>query len=158
MKKMILFLSAVIVIFGLIAFLDHYQNNQKLNRNIYDEPTLNPSAVKELNDPLYQNQISLNELQKMIDDNENITVYFYSPICAHCETTTPIIVPMAEKLGINLRKLNLLEYETGWDMFEIKGTPTIINYNKGEEVSRFVGGASELEFKAFFKQIKKGNS
>ena len=88
-------------------------------------------------------------------NEENVTVYFYSPLCVYCERTTPILVPLAESLDIDLKKLNLLEFNEDeiWDAYEIEGTPTVVHYKNGEEVARIDGQRTEEVFELFFEQF-----
>ena len=46
---------------------------------------------------------------------------------------------MAEELGIDLVQYNLLEFEQGWDDYNIESTPTIVQFKDGKEVARIVG-------------------
>ena len=53
---------------------------------------------------------------------------------------TPILTPMADELGIRVpSNVNYLEFKQGWDDYNIKSTPTIVQFKNGEEVSRIVG-------------------
>ncbi len=40
---------------------------------------------------------------------------------------------MAEGYGIDLVKLNLLEFEAQWDAYGIEATPTLVHFEDGEE-------------------------
>ena len=55
-----------------------------------------------------------------------------------CKEATPILTPLAEELGIDLVQYNLLEFEQGWDDYDIEGTPTIVQFKDGKEVARIV--------------------
>src|SRR5699024_9191262 len=80
---------------------------------------------------------------------EDVTVYFYSPTCIHCQRTTPVLVPLAEEMGVDIKKMNLLEFEDEWDTYDIEGTPTLIHFSDGEEKDRMRGEQSEEEFCKF---------
>ena len=103
-------------------------------------------------DNLYNNSISFDQLKKSLANNENLLVYFYQTDCMYCKKTTPIVVPMAEKMGIDLKVFNLQEDISGWEQFDIKGTPTIVNYKNGKEFSRIHGQQSEEEFQKWFSE------
>lgn len=103
---------------------------------------------------LNSNKISPGELDSAINTDERVLVYFYSPQCSYCKETTPIIVPLSNDMGINLYHLNLYEYEVWWDKYNIEGTPTLIHYYNGEEISRLVGAHSKSEFDKYFKEYK----
>ncbi|WP_407271641.1 thioredoxin family protein [Radiobacillus sp. PE A8.2] len=129
-KNMIIFISIILVLFIALAFVVNYQNN---------------------NDPLYQNQISLDDLSDTLNNEEDVTVYFYSPTCEHCKVTTPVVVPLTEDLGIDMKKVNVLEYDAAWAQYDIEGTPTIIHFEDGEEAARISGSQPEASFRSFFE-------
>ncbi len=109
----------------------------------YGDKRLNPATAELLNDPLYQNIILPDELAQRLARKEEVYVYFFSPLCPHCKSTTPVVVPIAKELGIDLKMYNVLEFEQGWTDYNIKGTPTIVHFVDGEEKDRLVGGASQ---------------
>ncbi|UOQ86603.1 thioredoxin family protein [Gracilibacillus salinarum] len=154
MKKMIIFVLLLVVIFGALIFVVQYQNSQKLDGvdNPYNKSDLDQATIDQLEDPIYQNQILPDELQEKLDNGEDITVYFYSPTCIHCQRTTPVVVPMAEEYGVDLVKLNLLEFEAAWNEYSIEATPTIVRYEGGEETARIVGENEQAAFENFFEQ------
>lgn len=152
MKKMIIFGVSLLVLFGLLAYVVNYQNQQASEDNPYGKSNLEQATIEQLDDPLYQNQVQPDDLKEMIDSGEEVTVYFYSPTCSHCVNTTPIVVPMAKELGVDMKKLNVLEFESGWNTFNIKGTPTIVHYENGEETARIVGEQPEAKFDQFFNE------
>ncbi|MRH44145.1 thiol reductase thioredoxin [Aquibacillus halophilus] len=151
-KNMITFIIVLVLLFGALAFVVSYQNQQQSEGNPYGKSSLEQGTIDQLNDPLYQNQILPNELEERLENNEDVTVYFYSPDCIHCQNTTPLIVPMTEGLEIDLKKLNLLEFEGAWNTFNIESTPTIVHYENGEEVARINGARPIIEFDNFFNE------
>jgi thioredoxin 1 len=130
-KKLLMFGLTVVVLFGALFFVVQYQKSQ--NKNYYG------------------NQITPDNLQAALNEGEEKTIYFYSPECVHCQEATPIVVPLAEDLGVNLEKVNVLEYPEAWDQYQIEGTPTIKHYVNGEEVAKIEGAKSESQFKEFFE-------
>jgi|SRR5690625_491664 len=139
-NKMLLIVSVIILLFVALYFVNNYKNKQALEigENPYGKEELRQETIDQLNDPLYQNIIVPDELDEKLANGEDITVYYYSPTCVHCQNTTPIVVPLVEELGIDLKKMNLLEFDK-MDYYQIEGTPTIIHYEDGEEVVRAVG-------------------
>lgn len=159
MKKMIIFGLILFLVFGLLVFVVNYQKEAEVKEklstgvdNPYGTTDLHEATVDQLDNPLYQNQLTLSNLVAKLEENEEVTVYFYSPTCTHCQETTPVIVPLTEELEIDLKKLNLLEYENGWNVFAIEGTPTIVHYENGQEVARISGSQPKENFKAFFDE------
>ncbi|WP_458413626.1 thioredoxin family protein [Schinkia sp. CFF1] len=155
MKKVIVFGVIVIAIFILLGAFSSMQNKQEeAIGNPYNKETLHPATIEQLKDPNYQNLILPDELKKILEDKGSAFIYFYSPTCAHCKRTTPVVVPMAKELGINLQLFNLLEFDDGWDTYKIEGTPTIVHFVDGKEVARIEGGVEAEQFKKWFNENK----
>ncbi|WP_077617069.1 thioredoxin family protein [Bacillus sinesaloumensis] len=152
MKKVIIFTVIIVAIFGALAFVTTQQNKQQAEGNPYGKKNLDPATIKQLDDPNYGNQILPDELETKLENGETMTVYFYSPTCPHCQETTPVIVPMVDDMGLDLKKYNLLEFEEGWNKYGIEYTPTLIHFENGEEVSRLVGyHPDHNEYKTWFE-------
>ncbi|RWZ55213.1 thioredoxin [Halobacillus fulvus] len=151
-KKMIIFATVLAALVAVLVFVVNYQNTQQAEGNPYGKDNLDQATIDQLDDPLYDNQILPDELDERIQSGEPTTVYFYSPTCIHCQRTTPVVVPMTEELGIDMVKLNLLEFPSTGNQYQIQSTPTIVHYENGEEVERIVGERPEGEFEAFFNE------
>src|SRR5690625_2088874 len=151
-NKMLIIVVVILVLFAGLYFVNNYKNDQALegNENPYGKETLKQETIDQLDDPLYQNIIVPEDLDAKLANGEDITVYYYSPTCVYCQKTTPVVVPIAEELGVDLKKMNLLEFDK-MDYYHIEGTPTIIHYEDGQEVSRIVGEQSEENFRSFFE-------
>ncbi|PLR97857.1 thioredoxin family protein [Bacillus sp. T33-2] len=155
MKKVIIFLAIIIALFAALFTITRMQNAEKASGNPYGKDTLHPETVDQLEDPNYQNIITPDELTQKLQDDEDVTVYFYSPTCSHCQRTTPVVAPLAKEMDVDLVQFNLLEFEDGWNNYNIKETPTIVQYKDGEEVNRIIGYHEEEEFKAWFNENSK---
>ncbi|KHD84118.1 thioredoxin family protein [Heyndrickxia ginsengihumi] len=159
MKKVIIFLAIIVVLFAGIAFITKYQQSKNTTHNPYAKAKsvneLKPETKDQLDDPLYQNIILPNELKSKLQDKKDVTVYFFSPTCPHCKRTSPIVVPLAKKMGIDLKEFNLYEFDDGWDQYKIEATPTIIHYKNGVEDARIVGEHTKAEFKQWFNKHVK---
>lgn len=150
--KMLIIIGAIVVLFGGLIFVTQYKNQKVVSENNpYGKDNLRQETIDQLDDPLYQNIIVPDELDEKLANGEDITVYYYSPVCVYCQKTTPIVVPITEELDIDMRKMNLLEFDL-MDYYDVEGTPTIIHYENGEEVGRIVGQRTEEEFRAFFEE------
>ena len=153
MKKVIIFLAVIIVLFVAVGFLTKMQNEQKVSEeNPYDKEKLHPETIAQLEDPNYQNLILPEDLKKKLDNKEDVTVYFYSPTCSHCQRTTPVVAPLAKDMKVDLVQYNLLEFDNGWDQYLITETPTIVQYKDGKEVNRITGYQNEDVFKQWFNE------
>lgn len=104
-----------------------------------------------------QNEIKVNELQNNLLKKDEKLVYFYQTNCSYCKKVSPIIIPMAKELDIDMKTLNLEEEPNGWNLFNIEGTPTIIHYKNGKEIDRIEGEYKEEEFKIWFQKNTNKN-
>lgn len=151
---MFIFIIILLVLFAGLYFLVEYKNNQAVgdSDNPFGKSNLDQATIDQLDDPNYQNQILPDELSKKIENGDSLTVYFYSPTCIHCQRTTPILVPLTEELGIDVKKLNVLEFQSAWQTYGIEGTPTIVRFKNGKEVARISGGQTKEQLRAFFEE------
>ena len=152
MKKVLIFLVGIIIVFAAISILSNQQTKKNAVGNQYGKDTLHPETVAQLDDPNYQNLILPHELTKKLKVDDEVTVYYYSPTCSHCQRTTPVLAPLADEMGIDLVQYNLLEFEEGWDHYQVSETPTIVHYKNGKEVARIVGYHEKAEFEAWFTE------
>ncbi|GGG15282.1 thioredoxin family protein [Paenibacillus abyssi] len=138
-KKLYIYILIVIALFGTIFFL-----NQSNKNELYDKPVsdLNPATRAILDDPNYQNIILPAELESKVDSNEGSFVYFFASDCGFCAQTTPVLMPLAEDLGIDLPQFNLREFEDHFRKYAINYTPTLAYFKDGVEVARLEGGIS----------------
>lgn len=152
---MVLIVGVVVILIGGLFVANNYKNNQAVenNDNPYGKSNLEQETIDQLDDPLYQNQITPDALATKLANKEDTTIYFYSPTCSYCVQTTPVLMPVAEDLDVDVEKLNLLEFPEEWDVYEIEGTPTVIHYQDGKEISRITGQQPEAEFEGFFKEF-----
>lgn len=157
MKKVVVFLALIIALFGTLAFVTNMQNEEKVSSadNPYNKNDLQPETIAQLEDPNYQNLILPEDLEKKLKNKEDVTVYFYSPTCSHCQRTTPIVAPLAKEMEVDLVQFNLLEFENGWDQYGIEETPTIVQYKDGKEAARIIGYHEEPDFEAWFNDNSK---
>jgi thioredoxin 1 len=155
-KKVIIFLGIIIALFIGTAYLTNMQNKETAGAdNPYGKDTLHPETVAQLEDPNYQNIITLDALDKKLSDSEDATVYFYSPTCPHCKVATPILMPLAEEMDVNIDQLNVLEYESAWDDYTIEGTPTLVRFEDGKEIARISGARDKEQYQEWLNQNVK---
>ncbi|ANU25996.1 thioredoxin family protein [Planococcus versutus] len=155
MKKLFIIAGIVVVVFIGIIFLTNQANDEKLANNPYDTEELNQATIDQLDDEDYQNIILPADLEKEIASGEPTTVYFYSPLCSYCQQTTPVLMPVAEEMDVDVLQYNLLEYEEEAAPYQIEATPTLIHYKDGKEVSRWVGAQPKENIELFFTDVVK---
>lgn len=143
MKKLGLIGAIVVVLFAAIIILTNLANNDKLEGNPYGTDKLNQSTIDLLDDENYQNIILPEALKEKIDSGEPVVAYMFSPTCVHCQAMTPALMPIASEVGVQIDQYNVLEYEQGWDDYNVEATPTLIYFKDGKEVNRIVGDYSK---------------
>ncbi|MBY0599764.1 thioredoxin family protein [Bacillus bingmayongensis] len=135
MKKMLIFGGIIIVLFAAILAVTNMETNKK--------------------ESYYTNKISADEIRKNNEEKKEQTVYFYQTGCVHCEKVSPIVVPMAKDMNIDMKVIDILNDNPTWDEYKIEGTPTIIHFKDGKEVSRIHGEKPKETFEKWFKENKK---
>ncbi|AAS39754.1 MULTISPECIES: thioredoxin family protein [Bacillus] len=139
MKKILIFGGIIIVLFAaMFAVAQMEKKNASTNEKDY-----------------YSNKISLEDLNKNIEDKKEQTIYFYQTSCVHCQKVSPIVVPLAKDLNVDMKVIDIENLNEPWDKYNIQGTPTIIHFKDGKEVSRISGEQSKEKFKEWFEQTKK---
>ncbi|WP_242294080.1 thioredoxin family protein [Bacillus cereus group sp. BfR-BA-01381] len=139
MKKILIFGGIIIVLFAaMFAVAQMEKKNASTNEKDY-----------------YSNKISLEDLNKNIEDKKEQTIYFYQTSCVHCQKISPIVVPLAKDLNVDMKVIDIENLNEPWDKYNIQGTPTIIHFKDGKEVSRISGEQSKERFKEWFEQTKK---
>jgi thiol-disulfide isomerase/thioredoxin len=125
-----------------LLFVVLYVLNQSNRNALYDKPVadLNPATRELLKDPNYQNIILPDELDDRIGSGESMFVYFFASTCNFCRETTPVLMPIADELGIDLPQFNLVEFQDYYRKYNIVYTPTLAYFEGGREVARIEGG------------------
>lgn len=149
-KKLTLLFIGLFILLGVLFLFLWPNSNDVKGKKLYHKDKLHVATLLQLDDPLYENIITPSSLKTELENKENITVYFYSPLCHHCKEETSIIVPLGNEKGVNLYLLNLLEFKEAAKEFNVKGTPTIIHYQDGKEVKRLVGTQDKAAYTQFF--------
>lgn len=152
MKKLLLIGGIIIVIFGLIVFLNKQSNETKLKDNPYGTKDLKQSTIGLIGDKNYNNIVMPEDLYEKVSSGEEVTAYFFSPECQYCMKMTPILMPIAEKNEIQVYQYNMLEFSKEAQPYGITSWPTLIHYKDGKEVARSVGlpESPKEDIQAFF--------
>ena len=157
MKKLLIIGSVIVVLFAAIIVLTNVSNKSKLEsaNNPYGDKKLKQETIDQLDDKNYQNIMLPDELEAKIKAGEPVNAYFFSPICVHCQAFTPVLMPVADDLGVNIAQLNVYEYGDLWK-YNLEATPTFIRFEDGKETARFVGALAEEDLRAFLdKEVLK---
>jgi thioredoxin-like negative regulator of GroEL len=151
-KKVLIFLGIIVLLFVALGFITNMQNKEKVEGNPYGKDDLQPATIDLLDDENYQNIILPEELDQKLANKEDVTVYFFQSTCEWCKQATPILMPMTEDMGIDLVQYNLYEFKEGWDKYGIEGTPTIVQFKGGKESNRIVNLQDEEVYKQWFEE------
>lgn len=151
MKKFLIYFSIIVLLFvGLYAIDALSQREQNLAladdaERLYNTSPdkLRDSTKAQLQDENYQSIILPDELKQRLDNEESLFVYFFSPECPFCVSTTPQLMPLAEQIGVTVYQFNVLEFNQGWAEYQLQSTPTLIYFENGKEADRLVGGIVE---------------
>lgn len=181
MKKLLIYLSVIVLLFVVLFVLNRTSTSTADNAdNVYGikSSKLHPETREQLDDPNYQNIILPDQLKTELSKKGDLFVYFFSSACPHCKLTTPVLMPIAKELQVDLKQFNLLEFPEGWQEYNIEFTPTLVYYKDGKEIklgtqivdgkqvdllSRMVGGVEERpgdggftaqNFRDFFNKYK----
>jgi thioredoxin 1 len=73
--------------------------------------------------------------------NKVVLVDFWAEWCAPCKMMAPVLNEVAEELNGNshVGKLNIEQYQSMAQQFNVRSIPTLILFKNGKEVKRFVG-------------------
>ena len=139
MKKMGIFIIVIVALFGGIFALNKANVNEVYNKPVSE---LNPQTRALLNDPNYQNIILPAELESKVESSEGSFIYYFASDCGFCKQTTPLLMPIAEEMGINLPQFNLREFDDYFNKMGIHYTPTLAYYKDGKLVDKLEGGVA----------------
>ena len=73
--------------------------------------------------------------------NKVVLVDFWAEWCAPCKMMAPVLNEVADELTGNshVGKLNIEEYQSMAQKFNVRNIPTLILFKNGKELKRFVG-------------------
>lgn len=150
MKKLLMIGGVIVAVFVLVIVLNNQSNKSKLKDNPYGTTKLDQATIDLIGDKNYNNIILPQDLEKKIESGESVTAYFFSPTCSYCKQMTPVLMPIAEELKVDIHQFNLLEFHQVAGGYDIEGTPTLIHFKDGKEVDRLYGAAPEETIREFF--------
>lgn len=121
------FLIVLLIVIGAFVILNIYAR-----RKIKNMPKVADSnKIITLTDKNFNQQIK----------NKRVLVDFWAEWCGPCKMMAPILNELAEELpeGQAVGKLNVEEYQSMAQKFQVRGIPTMILFENGKEINRFVG-------------------
>ncbi|PYE89480.1 thioredoxin family protein [Bacillus sp. 196mf] len=152
MKKMLIFGGIIIALFAAIFAVTQMEEKTTTSQKMEE----GGATGSQTDGPdYYTNKISLSDLQKNLKEKKEETVYFYQTSCVHCQKLSPVVVPMAKDLNVDMKVMDIEKLDAPWDEYKIQGTPTIIYFKDGKEVSRISGEQPKDKLKEWLEQTKK---
>lgn len=121
------FLIVLLIVIGAFVILNIYAR-----RKIKNMPKVADSdKIITLTDKNFSQQIK----------NKRVLVDFWAEWCGPCKMMAPILNELAEELpeGQAVGKLNVEEYQSMAQKFQVRSIPTMILFENGKEINRFVG-------------------
>ncbi|GAA0438241.1 hypothetical protein GCM10008983_13950 [Lentibacillus halophilus] len=159
-QKLLMILGPIVVLLIALYFVTDFKSQQDTDdqKNPYGKDNLDQATIDQLDNPDYQNQIVPNELDEKLENGKDMFVYFYHPECPHCKKLTPRLVPLAQEMSVDMKKVNLLEFKNAWGAYGIESTPTLVYYEDGNEVNRVNGAQPNDMFRDFFNEYAVDDS
>ena len=157
MKKLLTIGGVIVVVFILIAVLTNKSNETKLKDNPYGTNDLETSTINLLGNEHYQNIVMPDTLFEQIKSGGPVTAYYFHPDCQFCMQMTPVLMPIANEMDVNVRQYNMLEFGQQVDAnteYNITNWPALVHYKDGKEVGRMVGAQPEENIRAFFNEFE----
>lgn len=152
--KVLLLMGGVFaVLIGILIALFSYQD-VKLADSPYQTSKLNGATIDSLDDPNYQNIILPGELDEKLGQGEDAYVFFFSPLCKHCENAKDDITKAFKDTETEVFHYNVLEFEDGFDDYDLKGTPTVAYFKDGKFESSLIGAKTYDEYVEWLADTK----
>ncbi len=106
----------------------------------------------------YQN-IKYDEYKKKIENKETFLLFVWQEGCTHCEAFKPIFNNVIKKMdlkvyGIDLKGLSEDEYKVFKNKTFVTGTPSLVLFEDGKYIDKFVGNKTEEELLEFLNEMK----
>lgn len=151
MKKLLIIGGSIIIVFALIVFLSNKSNEAKLKENPYGTDKLAQPTISLIGNEHYDNIVLPETLSKKIESGKPVTAYYFHPECGYCMAMTPVMMPIAKEMGVDVLQYNMLEFPHPAD---IQSWPMLVYYEDGEEVARLAGQQPEENIRAFFTEFE----
>lgn len=157
MKKLLLIGGIIIAIFVLVVVLSNKSDATKLKDNPYGTDKLSKSTIDLIGNKNYSNIVQPDDLFKKIEAGESVTAYYFHPECQYCMQMTPVMMPIATEMEVNVLQYNMMEFGDKVGMntgYKIESWPALVHYKDGQEVGRMVGAQPEENIRAFFTEFE----
>ena len=85
---------------------------------------------------------------QVLQSDTPVIVDFWAPWCVHCRVIAPILAKLAQRYAgeIVVAKINTDEDVQYASRLGVRGLPTMVVFQHGQEVDRWIGAMSEAAF------------
>ena len=135
--------TTMIIVLSVVAFLGAFYTMARARmKNI--SMVADSDNILTLTDKNFQHQTK----------NKLVLVDFWASWCAPCRMMAPVLNEVADELTGNslVGKVNIEQYQSLAQKYQVRNIPTLILFKNGREVNRFVG-VKNKEF--LLQQIRK---
>ena len=151
MKKLLIIGGAIVAVFILIVVLSNKSDQIKLKDNPYATDKLSKSTIALIGNENYDSIVQPEVLNDKIASGEPVTAYYFHPECQFCMAMTPVMMPIAKEMGVDVLQYNMMEFPHPAD---VQSWPMLVHYKDGKEVGRMVGEQPAENIRAFFTEFE----
>lgn len=156
MKKLLIIGGIIVAIFIAIIVLSNKSDEAKLKDNPYGTDQLHKSTIALIGNENYSNIALPDEVFSKIESGEPTVVYYFHPECQYCMQMTPVMMPIAKEMSVDVLQYNMLEFgDDAFKKFGIDAWPALVYYKDGKEVIKTVGAQPEENIRAFFTEVQQ---
>lgn len=84
-----------------------------------------------------------------------VMVDFFADWCGPCKLAAPILDELSEEQkDVTIVKMNVDEYPEASRKYGVMSIPTVIMFNKGEEVTRQIGFSGRAGYEKMIEEVK----
>jgi thioredoxin 1 len=98
--------------------------------------------------------------EKLQQNPRPVIVDLWAPWCGPCRMVKPSLEKLAEEYGgrVDLWEINADESPELLHKLKVYGIPTLIGYDAGKELARYVGAKPRNELQALFEALSTGKA
>lgn len=99
--------------------------------------------------------INSTDFEKILMDNEFVLVDFFATWCPPCKMLAPILEQISnERNDILVLKVNIDEFKSIADKYDIHAVPTLVFFKNNEEVKRNLGFIGKDQIEQMIEELK----